>query len=174
MFEKKIKNVCYWFGCWACRVFFMLFFRVQVQGRENVPEKGGVLLACNHQSYLDPPLCGIPLKRQVWYMAKDALFKHWLGGRILRSVKAIPVNREQPELSTIKTIIAKLRDGDAVCLFPESTRTLDGKIAELKPGFGLICRRGQAAVVPVVVDGPFELWPRHQKLFSRAGICLLW
>ena len=77
-------------------------------------------------------------------------------------------------LSAIKKIIGKLKDGFGVCLFPEGTRTSDGRIAAFKPGFGLLCRRGGAAVVPVVIDGAFECWPRHKKIFSpgaRINVC---
>jgi 1-acyl-sn-glycerol-3-phosphate acyltransferase len=73
-------------------------------------------------------------------------------------------------LATIKTVINKLQHGDAVCLFPEATRTKDGKIASLKPGFGLLCRRSNASLLPTVIDGAFECWPRDKKLFSRGSI----
>ena len=66
----------------------------------------------------------------------------------------------------MKKIIEELKTGNGVCLFPEATRTRDGKITPFKPGFGLLCRRGKAAVVPVVVEGAFECWPRHKKIFS--------
>jgi 1-acyl-sn-glycerol-3-phosphate acyltransferase len=79
----------------------------------------------------------------------------------------------------MKTVIGKLKDGEGVCLFPEATRSTDGKISAFKPGFGLLCRRGRAAVVPVVVDGGFEAWPRSKKMFKpgveinvRYGECI--
>jgi 1-acyl-sn-glycerol-3-phosphate acyltransferase len=69
----------------------------------------------------------------------------------------------------MRIVIGKLRQGHGLCLFPEGTRSSDGKIAAFKPGFGLLCRRGNAAVVPVLIDGAFETWPRHRKLFSPGG-----
>ena len=68
-------------------------------------------------------------------------------------------------MSAMKKIIQKLKAGFSVCLFPEATRTSDGRIARLKPGFGLLCRRGNAALVPVVIEGAFECWPRNKKIF---------
>jgi 1-acyl-sn-glycerol-3-phosphate acyltransferase len=65
----------------------------------------------------------------------------------------------------MRLVIDRLREGAAVCLFPEGTRTEDGRIASFKPGFGLLCRRSKAAVVPVLIEGAFEAWPRHKKLF---------
>jgi 1-acyl-sn-glycerol-3-phosphate acyltransferase len=85
---------------------------------------------------------------------------------LIRSVNAIPVKRDKADVGTIKTVIARLKQGSGVCLFPEATRTSDGRIRDFKPGFGLLCRRSQAAIVPVLVDGAFECWPRHKKIFS--------
>lgn len=159
----------YWFGVWLCRVFCKVFFRMRVYGRENVPEKGAFVLAGNHQSYLDPVFCGIPLKRHLYFLARDTLWKNRVFGWVISSVNTIPVRRGQADLSAMKTIIGKLKEGSGVCLFPEATRTRDGKIAPFKPGFGLLCRRGDATVVPVLVDGAFECWPRHKKFFSPGG-----
>jgi 1-acyl-sn-glycerol-3-phosphate acyltransferase len=80
-------------------------------------------------------------------------------------VNAIPVRRGQADIGSIRAILEKLKQGRGVCLFPEATRTSDGKIASLKGGFTLLSRRGNAPVIPVVIDGAFECWPRHKKLF---------
>lgn len=146
----------------------MTFFKLRLSGRENVPEEGPLVLISNHQSFLDPVLCGIFLKRPLYFLARDSLF-HGLFGRLITSVNTIPVKRGTADLGAMKTIIEKLRLGWGVCLFPEGTRSGDGKITAFKPGFGLICRRGDADVVPVVIDGAFECWPRNRKLFSPGG-----
>ena len=137
-------------------------------GLENVPSAGPYILAVNHQSFLDPFLAGIALKRQLAFMARDSLFKRKILELMLNSVKAIPVRRGQADLASIKAIIARLKQGDGVCLFPEATRTTDGRISPFKGGFSLLSRRGNAPVVPVLIDGAFECWPRHRKLF-KAG-----
>ena len=135
-------------------------------GLENVPLTGAFILVVNHQSVLDPVLAGIALKNQLCFMARDTLFKSKIFGPLLKSVKAIPVRRGQADLASIKAIIARLKAGDGVCLFPEATRTTDGKIASFKGGFTLLSRRGNAPVIPVLIDGAFECWPRHRKLFK--------
>ena len=157
-----------WFSVarFACRIFCRLFFRLRVFGRENIPEQGAFLLVSNHQSFLDPLFCGIRIKRHLWFLARDNLFTNWFFGPLFSSVNAIPVRRNQADLTAIKKVISMLKQGKAFCIFPEGTRTRDGKINAFKPGFGLLCRRGSAAVVPVMVDGAFEAWPRHKKLFS--------
>jgi 1-acyl-sn-glycerol-3-phosphate acyltransferase len=147
-------------------VFCTVFFRIHYYGRENIPAKGPFVLASNHQSYLDPILCGIGIKPVLCFMAKDTLFANKIFGPMLRSVDAIPVRRGQADIASIRAIIEKLKKGKGVCLFPESTRTIDGKIAPFKGGFTLLCRRGNAPLVPVLIDGAFECWPRDRKIFK--------
>jgi 1-acyl-sn-glycerol-3-phosphate acyltransferase len=144
----------------------MLFFQVHIYDRENVPKKGALVLVSNHQSFLDPIFCGIPLRRPLYFLARDTLFANRFFGWLISSVNTIPVKRGKADLSAMKIIIGKLKEGNGVCLFPEGTRTSDGKITAFKSGFGLLCRRGEAAVVPVLIDGAFECWPRHKKIFS--------
>jgi 1-acyl-sn-glycerol-3-phosphate acyltransferase len=148
----------------------MLFFHFRVKGIRNVPNDGAVILASNHQSYLDPILCGVALKRHLHYVARDSLFGNKYFAWLIKSVNAIPVKRGKADISAMKTVISKLREGKGVCLFPEATRTSDGRIAALKPGFGLLCRRSEATVVPVLIDGAFECWPRYKKMFSHGAI----
>lgn len=165
MLKEKIKAKWFWLARWICRVFCILFFRVRTCGAENIPDKGAFLLVSNHQSYLDPIFCGVPIKRHLHFLARDSLFKNWFFGALIASVNSIPVKRGQADLAAMRSVIDKLKKGAGVCLFPEGTRSTDGKIAQLKPGLGLLCRRGNAAVVPVVIDGAFECWPRHKKVF---------
>ncbi len=173
MLVKKLKTSWFWLARWICKVFCMLFFQVRFYGSDNVPDKGAFVLVGNHQSYLDPIFCGIRLKRHLYFLARDSLFANLFFGRLLSSVNSIAVKRGQADLSAIKTVIGKLKEGKGVCLFPEGTRTSDGKIRPFKAGLGLLCRRGDAAVVPVVVDGAFECWPRSKKIFSpgRVVVC---
>lgn len=160
------------FARMLCRIFCNVFFRTYVYGKENIPQDGAFILASNHQSFLDPLFCGIYIKRPLFFLARDSLFKNPFFGRLIASVNSIPVKRGTADLSAMKAIIRKLKEGNGVCLFPEGTRTRDGKIAPFKPGFGLLCRRGNAAVVPTMIDGAFECWPRHKKIFSPGKIII--
>jgi 1-acyl-sn-glycerol-3-phosphate acyltransferase len=169
MLREKLSARWFWLARWICRVFCMLFFRVRSYGRDNVPDKGAFILISNHQSYLDPMLCGCPIKRPLSFLARDTLFVNWFFGPLISSVGTIPVKLDEADISAMRKVIDKLKKGGGVCLFPEGTRSHDGKITALKPGLGLLCRRGGAAVVPVVIDGAFERWPRHKKIFSPGG-----
>lgn len=169
MLAKGLKTIWYRLSRWACRLFCILFFHFRVYGRENVPEKGAFLLVSNHQSYLDPVLCGVGLKRSLNFLARDSLFGNRFFSWLISSLNAIPVRPDKADLSAMRMVIGRLKQGDAVCLFPEATRTCDGKITSFKGGFGFLARRGEAAIVPVVIDGAFECWPRHKKIFSPGG-----
>jgi 1-acyl-sn-glycerol-3-phosphate acyltransferase len=170
MLKEKLKAAWYWYTRWICKFFCILFFRVRSYGRDNVPKKGAFILVSNHQSYLDPIFCIGPLKRPSSCLARDSLFTNWFFGLLIASMNAIPVKLGEADMSAMRKALGKLKKGEGICLFPEGTRTYDGKIAPLKPGLGLLCRRGDAVIVPVVIDGAFECWPRHKKLFSPGPI----
>ena len=103
---------------WLCKVFCHLFFRIDVYGKENVPDDGAVMLISNHQSFLDPVFCGIPLKRPLYFLARDTLFNNRLFGWLISSVNTIPVRRGQADLSSMKKVISVLKEGNGFCLFP--------------------------------------------------------
>lgn len=154
-------------------VLFLTFaplFRVRGFGVKNIPRKGPVIFLSNHQSFLDPIFCQVPVWRHMHYMARDSLFKHKVFGPLLKSIYAIPIRRGSGDLAAMRKIIAALKQNAAVCLFPEGTRTKDGKIADIQPGFALLARKTGAMVVPVVIDGAFECWPRDRKFPSLGKV----
>jgi 1-acyl-sn-glycerol-3-phosphate acyltransferase len=105
----------------------------------------------------------------LYYLARDSLFENPFFRLLISSLNAIPVKRGRADLSAMKAVIARLRQGHAVCLFPEATRTPDGRIAPFKGGVGLLAKKGGAPILPVVIDGAYECWPRHKKIFSPGG-----
>ena len=121
---------------------------------------GGVVIASNHQSYVDPVLLGAGLPRRLSFMARDTLFMNPLFGRLIRDVGAFPVRRDGVGKEGLKTAVRKLKDGEAVLVFPEGTRTLDGRIGRIKDGAGLLSRLSGVPVVPAAVEGTFLAWPR--------------
>ncbi len=164
--NKQPKMRWFRLARWFCWLFCRIFFRLRVYDIENVPRQGAFVLVSNHQSFLDPLFCGVCLERCLYFLARDSLFTNWFFGRLISSVNTIPVRRGEADFTAVKKVIGKLKEGNGVCLFPEATRTKDGKIADFKPGFGLLCRRGDAAIIPVVIEGAFECWPRHKKIFK--------
>ncbi len=164
-----IKNLWYWFCRWGCRFFCAFCWKFRAYGRENVPDRGGFLLASNHQSYLDPVLCGVAIKRQLNYLARDTLFINPFFRILINSLNAIPVRREEGDLKAMREVISRLKQGNAVCLYPEGTRSDDGSIRRVRPGFGLLARRANVPIVPMVIEGAYDHWPKGQKIFGIGG-----
>jgi len=174
MLKKTLKLGWYHLLQSCCRLFCVVTFKMSVKGLDNLPHSGPFILAGNHQSFLDPVFCGIYLRRSLNYLARDTLFKNRLFGWLLTSINVIPLKRDRSDIPAIKKVIGKLKQGEALCLYPEATRTDDGRIKQLKPGFGLLCRRVKVPLVPVLVEGAFECWPRNKKLFTAGKKIVVW
>jgi 1-acyl-sn-glycerol-3-phosphate acyltransferase len=157
-------NLSYRLGWIFFRVVFATCFRRRTFNAERVPQTGGVILAANHSSYLDPPLVGACLDRPISYLARKSLFRFAVVGSVLRSWKVVPVDRDGGGGAGLKAIIERLLGGDAIILFPEGTRTVDGKLQPARSGIGLIVVKSTTPVVPVRVFGSFEAWGRNQKI----------
>ena len=142
--------------------------------RERVPRSGGLLVVCNHQSYLDPILAASPICRPFNPMARDSLFRNPAFSWLIRSVYAFPVKRGSADLGAIREAIRRLRDGRIVLVFPEGTRTRDGSISRLHSGMIVIAQRARVPILPMVVDGAFEAWPRKQLLPSIHPIRIIY
>ncbi len=154
------------------QIFFVFFFRTRAFGARRVPVDGGVLLICNHQSYFDPVLAALPLPRECSFMARDTLFAQPHFRRLISYLNAFPVRRATADMAAMREAIRRLRDGLAVVVFPEGTRTRDGSIGEFHLGSMLLAKRAGAPIVPVVVVGAFESWPRDRKLPRPAKIAI--
>jgi len=133
----------------------------RASGRHNIPATGGVLLVANHLSFLDPILLGIPLRRPLNYVARSTLFVPVLG-LLLRSWGTFPIQREGMGASAMKETLRRLRNGGIVTLFPEGTRSRDGKLAPLKSGIAVLVSRAGVPVVPAGIAGTYEAWSRSQ------------
>lgn len=147
-----------------CRVTCTVLWGVRGEGQRNVPAEGGVLLLSNHQSYLDPVLIGVVCNRRINFLARSSLFRvgplRWL----MESLGAIPIDREGSGLAGIKETLRHLKGGETVAIFPEGTRTPDGAVQPLKPGFSTLAQRAGAPLVPLALDGAFQILPRDRKL----------
>lgn len=157
-----------------CRVITTLMFDFKAYGVENVPMRGGVLLVSNHQSYLDPVLLGVPLRRSMSYLAKSELFDNKFFGGLITSLNAFPVRQGTGDVGAVKETIKRLQEGHLLNIFPEGTRTDDGNIGKIESGAALVVRRANVPVVPVVIDGSFDAWPRHAKLFHSHPIRIMY
>jgi 1-acyl-sn-glycerol-3-phosphate acyltransferase len=151
--------VWYHFVQVICAGLAMILMRWRSTGQGNIPAGGGVLLVCNHLSFLDVFFLGIPLYRPLNYVARSTLFVS-LVGVFIRSVGGFPIQREGIGASGMKETLRRLKAGGIVALFPEGTRSPDGELGPLKPGIAVLATRVGVPVVPVGLAGLFESWPR--------------
>src|SRR5258707_5009597 len=153
-------NFYYWLGYHFSRLVGRLFFRLRVIHRERMIQAGPVILAMNHQSYLDPPLAGITCDRAIYFLAKRTLTDVPVLGWLLPKLNVIPVNQEGIDRSALKALIRVLKSGNAALVFPEGARTLDGDLQPAQPGLGLVIAKTLAPVVPMRIFGAHEALPR--------------
>ena len=122
-----------------------------------------MILAMNHESYLDPPLAGIACRREIYYLARKTLLEWPILGPILPKLKVIPVDQDRADMSAIKNIIKLIRAGQCTVIFPEGSRTLDGQLQPAQPGLGLVIAKTLAPVVPMRIFGAHAAFPRGGK-----------
>jgi 1-acyl-sn-glycerol-3-phosphate acyltransferase len=156
-------NFTYRLGWILFRALYAVYFRWRVFNPERVPQTGGVILASNHASFLDPPLVGSGLRRPINYLARGSLFRYPGIGWLLRKWNSVPVERDGGGAAGLKAILDRLLAGGAIILFPEGTRTKDGKLQPARSGIGLTVIKSDAVVIPVRTFGTFECYNRKIK-----------
>lgn len=140
------------------------FFRYRVIGAENMIEQGPCIIAANHCSFFDPPLVGVACKRAIHYLARKSLLDWPVLGPIFPELNVIPVDRKNADRSALMGAIRVVKNGGAVLIFPEGTRSPDGNLQPAQPGLGMIVAKTGAPVVPVRVAGSYEVLNRDRKL----------
>src|SRR6266513_1203757 len=149
-------NFYYWLGYHFSRLIGRLFFRFRVVHRERMIQSGPVILAMNHQSYLDPSLAGTTCDRAIYFLARRTLLDVPLLGWLLPKLNVIPVNQEGIDRGALKSLIRVVKAGNAALVFPEGSRTLDGNLQPAEPGLGLLIAKTLAPVVPMRIFGAHE------------------
>lgn len=146
--------------------FFIAWFRFRARGVQHIPRTGGGLVLANHQSYLDPMMIGLPLARPISYMGRDTLFKVPGLAWILRMTYVFPISRSAASAGSLRNALARMHHGFLVGVFPEGTRTTDGRMQPFKPGIISLLRRCDLPVYPVGVAGADRAMPRG-SIFPR-------
>jgi 1-acyl-sn-glycerol-3-phosphate acyltransferase len=147
-------------GHMLCTAVAELAFRLKIHGRENLIEEGPAILASNHASYLDPPLVGVACRKEIFYLARKSLFEKPVLGPVLARVNCIPIDRDRGDVAAVRAILRLLKEGKRTLLFPEGTRSRDGKLQPARGGLGLIIAKSLAPVVPVRIFGSYAALPR--------------
>lgn len=171
-YPRAGRNLLYYFIGNLLRLVFRFYTHWQVIGLENVPPKGGVLLASNHASYLDPMLIGAALYgyRPPWLMGKSDMWQNRMLGYVNDRVKGFPVRRNAPDRAALRRVLDWLAQGEAVAMFPEGERTRTGKLNPAQPGITLLIQKSGVPVVPVACLGTYEMWPTNRKSIRRTPL----
>lgn len=156
------------------RVSSSVLVDLKTFGVENVPTSGGVLLVCNHGSYLDPMVNSVLLPRPMSYLAQSGLFKNPVFGWIIRQCGAFPVQQGKGDVGAVKETIRHLKEGRMLNIFPEGSRTLTGKPQAVQPGVALVIKRAHVPVVPCVISGAWASWPPGQLMPRRGQVRVLY
>jgi 1-acyl-sn-glycerol-3-phosphate acyltransferase len=153
-------GLTYSIGYGVSKTIAKLCFSFKALHAERIPRTGGVILAMNHQSYLDPPLAGICCHREIFYLARKTLLDWPILGPLFPKLNVIPVDQDRADMSALKAVIKRVRAGEGTVIFPEGSRTEDGEFLPALPGLGLVIAKTLAPVVPMRIFGAHEAFPR--------------
>lgn len=154
----------YWLGWIAARTGLRLYFRAKIYNAERMPSVGPVIVASNHASYLDPPIVGAAVPRPLNFLARESLFQLSPVRWILTRWNAIPVDRDSGGAAGLKEVMDRLQHDAAVLLFPEGTRSRDGRLQSPRSGIGLVVMKTAAPVVPVRIFNSHRALSREKRL----------
>lgn len=163
----------YQFSTRIFKLFLFLWHRLKIRGAEHIPDQGGVLVASNHASFLDPPVVGVGYRgRPIHFMARDTLWNSKFGAWWMNKVGCIPVSRGTGDIKALKLTIKALKAGQAVSMFPEGTRTEDGDLQAAKSGIGFIIEKSGCVVVPAYIDGTYKAHPKGSRFIKPCKISI--
>ncbi len=167
LFTDKIVYSLIYHGA---RAFMNTFGQLDVYGLDNLP-KGGCLIASNHVSFIDPPLIGCCIPQEMFFLARKTLQDNPLLKKVLPYCNVIPIDRDGgSDVSAFKKMFRVLKDGHSILLFPEGTRSKDGKPGKAQGGAGLIACKAKVPVVPVRLFGTNNVLPKNSILPKRAKL----
>lgn len=154
----------YYFVRFVVRKYMDWKYYLRVVNLGALPAQGGMIIACNHASHLDPPLMGVSVShRAIYFMARSTLFNNPIFGAMIRNLHAVPIIRGNGPDQNWGLYLKLLQAGEALLIFPEGTRSEDGELQRGKSGFGRLVHMSQAPVYPVYIHGSHAAFPKHGR-----------
>ena len=150
-----------------------MFFGLRIVHPERMPESGPLIIAVNHSSFFDPPLAGICSRRGVYYLARKTLLQWPFFGPLFPAMNVIPVERDGNDMTALREVIKKIKEGNGVVLFPEGTRSPDGRLQPARAGIGLVIAKTGAPVLPMRIFGAYESYPKNAKHSQFSSITVV-
>ncbi|MCI0365233.1 MAG: 1-acyl-sn-glycerol-3-phosphate acyltransferase [Phycisphaerales bacterium] len=151
-------------------LFLAMVYRVRRSGAEHVPHTGPIVYVANHQSHYDPCIVGVLVTdRPFSGIARASLFKSKLLAWIMHGIGVVPIEQGKGDSGAIKVALDELAAGRCLLIFPEGSRTPDGALGEFQRGVMLLIKRSGATVVPVAIEGAFDIWPIGTNFPKLAG-----
>ncbi len=161
-------KILYSLTCHITRIFVRLFYGHKIYGQEHICSKRAII-APSHTSFLDPPLIAASWPTEVFFLAKKKLFSNPIFGPLIRRLNAYPVTGTAEDVASIKLICQLLKNDHQVVIFPSGIRSFDNTIGEIKPGVAMLALRCQAPIIPVYIDGCFDIWNRTRTFPKLKG-----
>ncbi len=157
----------YRFGRAIIKLLNLILYNIHVEGEENIPETGGVVLCPNHISNYDPLAVATHMKRQVHFMAKAELYKNFIVRKVLLAVGTIPVDRGKVSLETLKESLRVLKNGEILGIFPEGTRVKNGERRKPMEGFVVFALKTKSPILPVHIEGEYKFRGKINIKFGK-------
>lgn len=158
------------FLCSIVAGFMKIIFRIEVKGLENIPKTGSAILCANHISNWDPVLLQAFIKRHIYFMSKEELFRVFFVGWLLKKLGAIPVKRTGSDLTAIKLSFKTVNGGEMLGIFPTGQREKVKGEGEVKSGVGLIAGKTKAPVIPIHISASFKPFSKVVLNIGRAEV----
>jgi 1-acyl-sn-glycerol-3-phosphate acyltransferase len=153
------------------RALSRLFWRISYKGLENIPKGGGVIIAANHQTYIDPIWMSLPLRREVRYLAMSESFSWPVIGKVIMMLGAWPIQVEKADKTMLRRTLQWLGRGGALVIFPEGGRCLpDGHLLRFKPGALRMALEANVPILPITIKGGHKVWPKGYRLPHLAKV----
>ncbi|MDO4531371.1 MAG: lysophospholipid acyltransferase family protein [Bacillota bacterium] len=158
--EQKNRTKESWFYHFAVcliKIWYAIMFRIEIVGKENIPEEGNAIICCNHYSNYDPFSAAIYLDRLPRYIGKKELFANPVLRWMLQQVRVFPVDRQAAmDMKAVKQALAVLKEGEILGIFAEGTRVKEGEDVAAKAGVALFAMKGNAPVIPCAISGKYK------------------
>ncbi len=168
---RNMFLILWWdLSMFTCMVLMKIFYRISVTGRRNIPTTGPVLFISTHQTFLDPSINSICTRyRPFRPIARFSLFRFKPFAWLISSYGAISIQQGSGQSAPLRIALEQLERGQCVLIYAEGTRTRDGSVQPLQKGAALIIKRSKVPIVPIAIEGAYDIWPPSRKLPRLSG-----